>query len=643
MAGPCEEIAEFILRDTFPAVPVARVKELRELCASTPAFALTPDRYTWSRVQWMNRGYEQFAKLQELRNGGFSEDEILTIRRYLGEAHSLGLHFDVVLKTLELFCSKEQYDLWVPAARALQLIGCYAQTELGCGSDVRGLQTTATFDPAKDEFLLHTPTLAATKWWIGVLSKSATHAIVFARVISNGKDYGPHPFFLRIRDPISHEPLPGISIGDIGPKFGFAMMDNGYVSFKQVKIPRTAMLSRFSSISSAGEYELLNPEAPKLLYLAMLSTRCFIARAAWVVLAKGVAIAVKYSNTRTQFKTVTEDPGKERKLIDYQMQQRKLLPLLATTYGMIFGGAALSRAFENLTKQIAQEDVSLLREVHVLACACKSFYTWTQAEGLEACRMSCGGHGFSAYSGLPWMYVNALPGCTYEGDNSLLCLQVAQFLVKTIKKKQEATPRFAFLVAKSEQQQSPFMPESATTQLSCMRAIVLHYATSLSSREDKALGRKLSRKEAWNKALQVHSVPAAKAVCWLFTLEEFIQAVSRCPAPPAQEALDLLRQVFGLHILYEHRGILMRIDSLTAAQVEQISSKYEEKLRAMKERSESFADSFGFSEGELCSALVTKDGNVYEKMLKWVQTTNPISSKTAFPGVLKHLKPLAKL
>jgi len=641
MAGPYAEIAEFILKDTFPAVPVARVKELRELCASTPVFALTPDRYIWSRVQWMNRGYEQYAKLQELKNSGFSDDEILTVRRYIGEAHSISLHFDVVVKSLELFCSKEQYDLWVPAAKALQLIGCYAQTELGCGSDVRGLQTTATFDPARDEFELNTPTLAATKWWIGVLSKTSTHALVFARVLSKGKDYGPHPFFLRIRDPNSHEPLPGISIGDIGPKFGFAMMDNGYMAFKQVKVPRLAMLSRFSSVTPAGEYELLSPEAPKLLYLAMLSTRCFIARAAWLALAKGVAIAVKYSNTRTQFKTVTEDPGRERRLMDYQMQQRKLLPLMATTYGMIFGGAALSRAFETLTKQIAQEDVSLLREVHVLACACKSFYTWTQAEGLEACRMSCGGHGFSAYSGLPMLYVNALPGCTYEGDNSLLCLQVAQFLAKTIKKKQEATPRFAFLVSKAEQQPA-FLPESAATQLACMRAIILHYATFLSSREDKALARKLTRKEVWSKALQVSSVPATKAVCWLFTLEEFVQAVSRC-SPSATESLDLLRQVFGLHLLYEHRGLLIRIGSLTAEQAGQISSKHEEKLRAVKEHSEAYADSFGFSEGELCSALVCRDGNVYEKILNWVQTTNPISAKTAFPGVLKHLKPLAKL
>lgn len=642
MAGMEAEISEFLLRDTFPAVPPARVKELRELCLSTPSFSSTPDRYTFTREQWMNRGYEQYAKLHELRSNGFSEDEILTIRRYISEGHSLSLHYDVVLKTLELFCSKEQYDLWVPAARMLQFVGCYAQTELGCGSDVRGLQTTCTYDPSTNEFELNTPTLAATKWWIGVASKSATHAVVFARLITKGKDHGPHPFFLRIRDPQSHEPVSGVSIGDIGPKFGFAAVDNGFISFKQVRIPRTAMLSRFSTVTNSGEYEILNPEAPKLLYVAMLSTRCFIARAAWVSLAKGVSIAIHYSLTRSQFKTVTEDPSKERKLLDYQLQQRKLLPLLTSTYGMIFGGAALTRLFHSLAEQIDAQDEVLLREVHVLACACKSFYTWTQVQGLEVCRMSCGGHGFSAYSGIPFLYVNALPGCTYEGDNSLLCLQVARFLVKIVKKKLPTSARFAFLT-NATQQQPPFLPESGATQVNLLQSIILHYATSLLAREEKALAKKMSQKQVWNSVLQVQSVPAAKAVCWLFTLEEFIQAVSRCTQPTAHEHLNTLRECFGLYLIYEHRGELMRIGSITNLQVEQIRAKYEERMKAVKGNVEGFVGGLGFSEEELCSALVAKDGNVYEKLLKWVQTTNPISSKTAFPGVLKHLKPLAKL
>lgn len=50
-----------------------------------------------------------------------------------------------------------------------EIIGCYAQTELGHGSDVQNLETTAVYDKNTEEFILNTPTVSATKWWIGDL------------------------------------------------------------------------------------------------------------------------------------------------------------------------------------------------------------------------------------------------------------------------------------------------------------------------------------------------------------------------------------------------------------------------------------------------------------------------------------------
>ena len=59
--------------------------------------------------------------------------------------------------------TKAQQEKWLPLANRQAIIGCYAQTELGHGSNVQGLETTATFDPATDEFIVHSPTLTATK------------------------------------------------------------------------------------------------------------------------------------------------------------------------------------------------------------------------------------------------------------------------------------------------------------------------------------------------------------------------------------------------------------------------------------------------------------------------------------------------
>jgi acyl-CoA oxidase len=59
-------------------------------------------------------------------------------------------------------------------------MGCYAQTELGHGSDVSGLETTAILDLTTDEFVINSPTPTSTKYWPGGLGLWANHAVVFA-------------------------------------------------------------------------------------------------------------------------------------------------------------------------------------------------------------------------------------------------------------------------------------------------------------------------------------------------------------------------------------------------------------------------------------------------------------------------------
>ena len=110
-----------------------------------------------------------------------------------------------------------------------KVLGCYAQTEIGHGSDVRGLQTTATFDPSQDCLIINTPTIKDAKCWPGELGKLATHAVFQARTILKGQDIGVQSFVCQIRNLDDHRPLEGLEIGDIGPKFAYASKDNGYM------------------------------------------------------------------------------------------------------------------------------------------------------------------------------------------------------------------------------------------------------------------------------------------------------------------------------------------------------------------------------------------------------------------------------
>ena len=84
----------------------------------------------------------------------------------------------------------------MPLISKHKILGCYAQTELGHGSDVSRLETTATLDKTTDEFIINSPTITSTKFWPGDLGKFSTHAVVFARLIIDENDYGVQAFLV---------------------------------------------------------------------------------------------------------------------------------------------------------------------------------------------------------------------------------------------------------------------------------------------------------------------------------------------------------------------------------------------------------------------------------------------------------------
>jgi len=113
---------------------------------------------------------------------------------------------------------------------------------MGHGSDVAGLETTAHFDKEKDEFIIHTPTITATKWWPGDMGIHANFALIYARLIIDDNDYGVVPFLVQIRDRETHKWMPGIKSGDMGPKFGFHSKNNAWLTLDNVRIPRNQLL-----------------------------------------------------------------------------------------------------------------------------------------------------------------------------------------------------------------------------------------------------------------------------------------------------------------------------------------------------------------------------------------------------------------
>lgn len=249
-----------------------------------------------------------------------------TLADYSGSVSSVGLHFGMFETVIKFLGTDEQIAEYMPKIETLEVTGCYAQTEIGHGSDVSSLETTAIFNPKTDTFTINSPTITSGKFWPGELGKTATHAVFHAQLIIGTKNYGVQSFLCQIRDLDTHRPLKGLEIGDIGPKGGYQQKDNGYMYFRNFVIPRSALLSRYTNVDRNGNFSIKGD--PKFAYASMMFIRLYLIAVASKYTGKGLLIGIRYAISRKQFKTL-EDGKAERKILDYQAHQVALTPILA--------------------------------------------------------------------------------------------------------------------------------------------------------------------------------------------------------------------------------------------------------------------------------------------------------------------------
>ena len=242
--------------------------------------------------------------------------------------------------------------------------------------------------------------------------------------------YGPHPFVVQIRDPETHQPLPGIIIGDVGPKHGFAPMDNGYMLFDNFRVPHSAFLARYARVDpKSGIYS--KPQNPALVYGSLTRVRSWLVTDASMCLARALTIAVRYTSIRRQFRDRDSDgSGAEMAVLDYPTVQSRILPLLATIFALLYSGRAMAKLYNRTRQGADRGDFSELADMHSTSSGLKSMCTTLAADGVETCRRACGGHGYSSASGFIQLNNDYSSKVTVEGENWMITQQLAAYLIK---------------------------------------------------------------------------------------------------------------------------------------------------------------------------------------------------------------------
>lgn len=511
--------------------------------------------------------------------------------------------------------TKEHHEKWLPGVMDLSIPGAFAMTEIGHGSDVASVGTTATYDPATEEFVIHTPFRAATKEYLGNAALHGVAATVFAQLITNGVNHGVHCFYVPLRGEDGHD-LPGIGREDDGLKGGLNGIDNGRLSFDQVRVPRTNLLNRYGDVAPDGTYSSAI-DSPGRRFFTMLGTlvqgRVSLDGAASWASALGLHIAVTYATQRRQFDGAD---GQEVVLLDYGKHQRRLLPRLATTYAQIFAHDEFLQKFDGVFS--GRTDTPDDREdLETLAAALKPLSTWHALDTLQEAREACGGAGF--------MFENRLVGLrqdldiyvTFEGDNNVLLQLVGKRLLTDYARQFQGKDAAALAklavgmtagkvfhgaglrqlgqavadfgqVARSvenglrEEQQHDLLAGR-------VQQMVADIAGRLrAGAKDKELGARLFNEN------QAELIEAARAHGELLQWESFTDAVNAVEDADTRQVLTWLRDLFGLQLIEKHLAwhlIHGRLSTQRAAAV----SRYIDRLCArLRPHALDLVAAFGF-------------------------------------------------
>lgn len=452
------------------------------------------------------------------------------------------------------------------------------------------------------------------------------------------------PFIVQLRSLEDHSVLPGLEIGDIGPKYGYEFNDNGFARFEHVRIPRTDMLMRFTKLSRDGV--LTRAKNDKITYVSMVNVRVSMIREMWHKLGRAVTVATRFSAVRRQFKNPA-DPMTEMQVLDYQMQQRQLFPLLASAYAFHSTGEAIRKMYDQFKKEVAENDMSMMAEVHATTCCLKSVMTTIVCDGIEKCRKLCGGHGYSRFSGLIDLFSNYVPSQTYEGENTILMLQTARFLLKMAsavssgRNVQGATVNYLnkFLLVHNIPSGPTVEQEGGCANLEFLvqafQARAIFLIKNMALEFTSQLRQHKGDQEKAALEVQVAMVRASRAHACVILLSNFVSALNGVPKPLAP-VLSKLCSLFGLSMLVDDSGDFVEhgFESMSEARETLLSL-----LRDIRKDAVPLVDAFGFSDHFLNSALGRFDGNAYQALYEWAKK-EPLNQEDLPPGYERFLKPM---
>ncbi len=485
-----------------------------------------------------------------------------------------GVQFGLFGGAVYLLGTEVHHRKYLEAMHRAKLLGCFAMTETGHGSNVKGLHTTATYDSATDEIIVHSPNPAAGKEYIGNAIHSEM-AAVFAQLIVDGESHGVHAILVPLRDKNGSQ-LPGIKVEDCGYKMGLNGVDNGRIWFDQVRVPRENLLNKYGDIDAQGKYSspIKNPSKRFFTMLgALVVGRICVGLGGLSAAKKALTIASRYALHRRQFGP--NENGPETFIMDYPSHMERIIPAIARTYAFDF-------ALHDLGEMQVNDDGSDTRKIETLAAGLKSKATWHATHTIQTCREACGGKGYLQENQITDLKADSDIFTTFEGDNTVLMQLVAKGVLTEFKQSFHDDGSLAvikFLLRKANYKISEYnLLHKRNTDYKHITSFDFIKETfdyryeksliKLSERMRKYLSRKMDPYQAFLKT-QVHMIDVADAYIDVITLRSFYHRIQKSPED-MKPILTRLYTLYGLDTIQANKGWLLENEYMEGAKAKAI-------------------------------------------------------------------------
>jgi acyl-CoA oxidase len=528
-----------------------------------------------------------------------------------------GVQWGLFGGAIENLGTERHHQAYVRRIIDLDLLGCFAMTETGHGSDVQSLETTASYDPATEEFIINSPTPSSRKDYIGGAAQTATVAAVFAQLITGGEGHGVHCFFVPIRDEDGND-LPGVTTSDCHYKGGLPGVDNGRIMFDHVRVPRENLLNKYGDVAPDGRYS--SPiENSNRRFFTMLGTlirgRVTVGGSAGAAARVALDIATRYALERKQFGA--PDGDDEILIMDYLVHQRRLFPLIARSYALQFAQNELvAKCHELQTSD--DPDPEEQRELESRAAGLKAANTWHATRAIQEAREACGGAGYLAENRLIALKADTDVFTTFEGDNHVLTQLVAKELLtayaddikgmspvewvkfaanfagERVAKRTAAQTIMQTIVDSRQDNEEVGSLFNRGTQVKMFEDREEYMIASV-ARRLQGKSKEMSAFDAFN-AVQDHVLHAASTHMDRIILEAFVAGIDSCEDEEARKILGLVCDLYALSVIEDDKAWFMEHRFLSTERAKAVTRAINDRCRLLRPYAEMLVEGFGIPE-----------------------------------------------